>query len=65
MLHEFVDLDRVMVLMIAMNGQADRADQSPILAVGINTDECRVLPMRVAVVRLNEVFKTLRELLYV
>ena len=65
MLHEFIDLDRVMVLMIPMDGQANGADQPSVLAVGINTDEGRVLPVRVAVVRFYEVFETLRELLYV
>ncbi len=45
MLHKLVDLNRIVIFMGAMNGEADRADQSFVLTIRINADECWVLAM--------------------
>jgi hypothetical protein len=64
-LHEFVDFDGVVVLVRAVNGEADGADESSVLAVGVDAHEGGVLPMRVAVVGLDELAEALGELLHV
>ena len=63
--HELVDFDGVVVLVCSVDGEADGADESPVLAVGIDADEGGVLPMEMAIVRLDEVFEAFRELLQV
>ncbi len=47
-----------------MDGEADRADEPPVLAVGVDAHEGRVLSVRVAVVGLYELFEATRELLH-
>ena len=64
-LHELVDLYGVVVLVLAVDGEANGADESPVLAVGVDADEGGVLPMGVTVVGLDEIFEALGELLYV
>lgn len=62
-LHELVDLNRVMILVISMDGQTDGTDETAIFAVSINADEGGVLSVSVAVVRLDEFLEALGELL--
>ncbi len=50
MLHELINLNGVMILVTAMNSQAQGADQATILTVGIDTDKGWVLLMCMAVV---------------
>lgn len=64
MFHELVDFNGIVVLMGAVDGEADRADESAILAVGVDADEGRVLAVGVAVVRLDELPEALGELLH-
>lgn len=63
MLHELVYFDRVMVLVLSMDCQADRANETTVLTVGIYADEGWILAMGVAIVRFDEIFKALGELL--
>lgn len=63
LIHELVDFDRVVVLVAAVDGEADGADESSVLAGTIDTHESRVLPVGVAVVGLDEFLKALREVL--
>lgn len=49
--------------MAAVDGEADGADESSVLAGTIDTHESRVLPVGVAVVGLDEFLKALREVL--
>ena len=63
MLHEFVDLDGVVVLVMPVNSQAARTNQSFIFAVRIDADERWILAMRMAVVRFDEILERLRKLL--
>ena len=65
MLHEFVDFNRIMIFMCAMDSKAAGADKSLIFAVGINTDEGWVLAVRMTVIGFDEVPKALGELLEV
>ena len=44
-LHELVDLYGVVVLVRAVDGEADGADESAVLAVGVDADEGGVLTM--------------------
>ena len=64
MLHEHVDLNCVVVLVRAVDGEADGADESAVLAVGVDADEGGVLAVAVAVVRLDELLEALGELLH-
>lgn len=64
MLHKFVDLDRIMIFMRAMDSQADRANESSILAAGVNANKSWTLAVRVAVIGFDEIFETFRELLH-
>ena len=65
MLHEFVDFDGVVVLVLSVDGEAMGADESSIFAVGIDADEGGVLAVRVAVVGFDEILEALVELLNV
>jgi hypothetical protein len=49
-----VDLDRIVVLVDAVDGQAQRADQPFAPTVRIDADECGVLVVEFALVRLDE-----------
>ena len=64
-LHKLVDLDGVVVLVGPVDGEAVGADEPPVLAVGVDTDEGGVLPVGVAVVGFDEVPEALRELLHI
>lgn len=64
MLHKLVDLDGIVILMRAVDSQANRADESSILAVGVNANEGGVLTMGVAIVGLDELLEALGELLH-
>jgi hypothetical protein len=44
-LHELVDLDGVVALVRAVDGEADGADESAVAAVGVNAHEGGVLPV--------------------
>ena len=63
-LHELGDLDGVVVLVRAVDGEADGADEAAVLAVGVDADEGGVLAVAVAVVRLDELLEALGELLH-
>ena len=65
MFHEFIDLYRIVVLVTTVDSQADRTNESSVLAVGIDANKGGVLSMTVAVIGLDEVAKTLRKLLHV
>ena len=64
MLHELVDFYGIVVLVRAVDGEADGADEPAVLAVGVNADEGGVLAVGVAVVRLDELPEALGELLH-
>ena len=57
MFHKFVDLYGIVVFVVAVDGQATRADEPSIFAVGVNANEGRILTVGVAVVRLNKIFE--------
>lgn len=57
MFHKFVDLYGIVVFVVAVDGQATRADESSIFTVGVNADEGRILTVGVAVVGLNEILE--------
>ena len=63
MLHELVHLNRVVVLVVAMDGKANGTDKAAVFAVGINANEGRVLAVGVAVVGFDEVSEALGKLL--
>lgn len=65
MLHELVDLYRIMVLVLSMDGHADGADKPSIFAIGVDADKGGVLPVKVTVVWLDEISEALGKLLYV
>ena len=64
-LHELVDLDRIVTLVRAVDGETDGADEPAVPAISINADEGWILAVGVAVVRLYEVAEALGELLHV
>ena len=47
-LHEISDFDRVMILVIAVNGETDRTDESSIFTVPIDADKGGILLMLMA-----------------
>ena len=65
MLHKFVYLDGIVIFVVSVDGEADGTDESFVFTVRIDADKGRVLSMRVAVVRFDEVSEALRELLHV
>lgn len=62
-LHELVDLDGVVVFVVAVDRQADRANQSAVLAVGIDANKGGVLAVGMAIVRFDEILEALGKLL--
>lgn len=62
-LHELIDLDGVMALVGAVDGEADRTDETTVTAIGIDADEGRVLAVWVAVVGLDELPEAFGEVL--
>ena len=65
MLHKLIDLNGVMVFVGPVDGETMGADEAPVFAVGIDTDEGGVLAVGVAVVGFDEVTEALRELLHI
>lgn len=63
MLHELVDLNRVVVLVVTVDGKTDGADETAVFAVRVDANEGGVLTVGVAVVRFDEVSEALGELL--
>lgn len=63
MLHELVDFNRVVIFVMSMDSETDRAYEAAVFTVGINADKCRILAMRMAIVRFDEILKALGELL--
>lgn len=59
MFHKFVDLNGVMIFVATMNGEAQRANEATIFAVGIDAYEGRVLFMGMAVVWFDELMERL------
>jgi len=47
-----------------MYSEADGADKSSVLAIGVNANKRRILPMGVAIIGFDEVFEAFRELLH-
>ena len=65
MFHKLIDFNGVVVFVGPVDGEAMGADETPVLAVGIDADEGGVLAVGVAVVGFDEVTEALRELLHI
>ena len=45
LVHEFVDFDRIVIFVAAVDGEADGADKSSVFAGAINAHKSRILTM--------------------